>query len=100
MLEGVIAQYGRDSETNGLLGAVYKGMMDDNAGDDAIAAAYLSKAIDTYMDGFEADPRDYYPGVNAITLLFLNDPDDDRLAKLLPLVNYAVERQLKQKQKD
>jgi hypothetical protein len=100
LLQEIIEQYGPDPETNGLLGAVYKGLMDDNKHDDILASEYLSQAIAAYLQGFEADPRDYYPGVNALTLIFMANPDDERLKKFFPLVNYAVERQLSLKQKD
>ncbi len=98
LLNGIIDRYGADPETNGLLGAVYKGLMDDNAGDDLLAAAYRRKAIKAYLNGFDADPRDFYPGVNALTLLFFENAHDPRFTKYFPLVSYSVERQLEAKQ--
>ena len=59
-----------------------------------IAPAALDDAIDAYRQGFEADPRDYYPGVNAITLL-VEKGDEEALAeadRLVPLVSFAVAR--------
>src|SRR5690606_1925386 len=94
ILNDIIDKYGPDPETNGLLGAVYKGLMDDNAGDELLAAAYRGKSIEAYLDGFDADPRDFYPGVNALTLLFFENADDPRFKKYFPLVTYSVERQL------
>ncbi|HRP56129.1 TRAFs-binding domain-containing protein [Agriterribacter sp.] len=94
ILNDIIGKYGPDPETNGLLGAVYKGLMDDNTGDDLLAAAYRNKSIEAYLDGFDADPRDFYPGVNALTLLFFENADDPRFKKYFPLVTYSVERQL------
>ena len=94
ILNDIIIKYGADPETNGLLGAVYKGLMDDNAGDELLAAAYRRKSIEAYLDGFDADPRDFYPGVNALTLLFFENADDPRFKKYFPLVTYSVERQL------
>jgi len=59
-----------------------------------MAAAALDDAIKAYTDGFESDPRDYYPGVNAITLL-VEKGDAEALKeadRLLPLVRFAVAR--------
>ncbi|HRO47940.1 TRAFs-binding domain-containing protein [Agriterribacter sp.] len=98
ILNDIINRYGADPETNGLLGAVYKGLTDDNAADDLLAAAYRRKAIKAYLDGFDADPRDFYPGINALTLLFFENAEDPRFKKYFPLVGYSVERQLEAKQ--
>jgi tetratricopeptide (TPR) repeat protein len=82
-----------------LLGAAYKGMMDDNKGDES-EEGYRIKAIEAYLEGFDADPRDYYPGINALTLMFFGDVDQDIFDKYLPLVQFAVDRQLKKKPDD
>jgi hypothetical protein len=74
--------------------------MDDNKKDEDMSAEYRRQAIDTYVEGFESDPRDYYPGINALTLMFLGEDKDSRFDKLLPIVSYATERQLKLKAKD
>ena len=100
VLEIITAKYGPDPETNGLLGAVYKGLMDDNKDDDGLLGAYRSQAVDAYTEGFEADPRDYYPGINALTLMFFGDEPDERFAKFLPVVKYAVDRALRTKAND
>lgn len=93
ILTGIINQYGPDPETNGLLGAVYKGLMSDNDHNSGNAASYGNDAIDVYLEGFKSDPRDYYPGVNALTLLFtMGLEEDERYKKYFPLVSYAVER--------
>jgi MAP3K TRAFs-binding domain len=44
--------------------------------------------------GFEADWRDAYPGINAVTLMELKDPPDPRGGALVPVVRYAVERRV------
>jgi hypothetical protein len=100
ILTEIIDQCGPDSETNGLLGAVYKSLMDDHQADELIYQHYCSQAIRAYLDGFEADPRDYYPGVNALMLMYFEEGTDERFRKFLPLVSYAVERQLSIKKKD
>jgi tetratricopeptide (TPR) repeat protein len=102
VLEPIIEKYGPDPETNGLLGAVYKGLSDDerkNNNEDQ-ADSYNADAVDAYLPGFEADPRNYYPGVNALTLMFLGNEKDERFDKFMPLVTYAVERELRTKPKD
>lgn len=100
ILTEIIEQYGPDPETNGLLGAVYKGLMDDHREDELMCREYRTQAIGAYLAGFEADPRDYYPGVNALTLMYFDGAPVERFHKFLPLVAYAVERQLQTKKKD
>ena len=96
VLQGVIADHGPSSETNGLLGRVYKDRWEKSvrAKQTAAARGYLRKAIGTYLAGFEADWRDAYPGINAVTLMEMDDPVDPRQAELLPVVRYAVKRRL------
>jgi hypothetical protein len=96
VLKEVIAEHGPNSETNGLLGRVYKDRWEKSveAKQSAAARGYLRKAIATYLAGFEADWRDAYPGINAVTLMEMDDPVDPRQAELLPVVRYAVKRRL------
>src|SRR5205807_452536 len=47
-----------------------------------------------YLRGFEADWRDAYPSVNAVTLMEVQEPPDPRRDKLIPVVRYAVERRV------
>jgi hypothetical protein len=96
VLQAVIATRGPSSETCGLLGRVYKDRWDRAvAADENMAArGWLKRAIDTYLQGFEADWRDAYPGVNAVTLMELQDPPDPRREGLIPVVQYAVLRRV------
>jgi len=96
LLLKLIAERGASSETCGILGRVYKDRWQAarDAGDAALARGLLEKAIGAYLQGFEADWRDAYPGVNAVTLMELKDPPDPRQAALLPVVRYAVERRV------
>jgi tetratricopeptide (TPR) repeat protein len=96
VLCSIIDNRGPSSETYGILGRVYKDRWEraKNEGDEFIAEEYLEKAIETYIKGFEADWRDSYPGVNAVTLLELSDPDDPRKEELLPVVTYAVKQKI------
>jgi tetratricopeptide (TPR) repeat protein len=104
ILNEVEAQQGASSETCGLIGRIFKDRWEAaKMGDDAIAAAgYLTRAIDAYVRGFEADPRDAYPGINAVTLLEIKGGADALALKerLLPVVRYAVERRLAGAQPD
>jgi tetratricopeptide (TPR) repeat protein len=95
LLERLIKDHGPDPESLGILGRVHKDRYNDakKAGS-IMASAALDDAIEAYRQGFEADPRDYYPGVNAITLL-VEKGDADALAeadRLVPLVSFAVAR--------
>jgi tetratricopeptide (TPR) repeat protein len=96
VLLDLIARRGPSSETYGILGRVYKDRWEAavKSGDTFLAQGLLSKAIDAYLKGFEADWRDAYPGINAITLMELKEPPDPRREKLLPVVAYAVERRI------
>jgi tetratricopeptide (TPR) repeat protein len=98
----LIAERGPSSETNGILGRVYKDSWQDSrrSGNAAASAGYLRKAISIYLAGFEADWRDAYPGVNAVTLMEMQDPVDPRQAELLPVVHYSVKRRLASKAAD
>lgn len=95
ILEDLISALGPDPETLGLLGRVHKDRYKDaKAAGSIVASAVLDDAISTYTQGFESDPRDYYPGVNAVMLL-VEKGDAEAMAaaeRLLPLVNFAVAR--------
>jgi hypothetical protein len=94
------------SETYGIRGRIYKGWHDaisaTPAKDDLRAEAMLQRAIDTYEQGFRKDLRDYYPGVNAVTLRLLRGADEDRdiLKTLTPVVRYSVASAPTAKNKD
>jgi hypothetical protein len=92
----LIARRGPSSETYGLLGRVYKDRWDTalQAGEEVLARGHLDEAIDAYLRGFQADWRDPYPGINALTLMKLRDPLDDRSEEILPVVKYSVTRRL------
>ena len=92
----IIRANGPSSESWGLLGRVYKDRWDAarRAGDADRAGPLLDQAIEAYRQGFEADWRDAYPGVNVVTLMELRTPPDPRRIRLLPVVRYAVERRI------
>lgn len=103
ILRGLIEENGPSSETCGLLGRVYKDLWDlQREQNPTLARGFLRQAIDTYVRGFEADSRDAYPGINAVTLLDIKG-DEVSLAqrdRLLPVVRFAVERRLAGKEPD
>jgi hypothetical protein len=91
VLKGVIEQFGPSSETNGLLGRIYKDRWDvASVARQPEARSLLRRAIDTYLEGFQADWRDAYPGVNAVSLMELQDKPDLRQAQVLPVVRYSA----------
>ncbi len=93
VIDKVIEEFGPSSETNALLGRLYKDRWDiAKAAGRADAESLLHRAIDAYVAGFEADWRDAYPGVNALSLMELGAAPDPRQAQMLPVVRYAVLR--------
>jgi hypothetical protein len=102
VLLGLLSNRGPSSETLGILGRVYKDRWESAqaAGNRFEANALLDKAIDAYLRGFEADWRDAYPGINAVTLMELREPPDPRREKILPVVAYAVEQRVAKGQPD
>jgi len=104
ILEEIIEEQGPSSETCGLIGRVYKDKWTAarQDGHEAEARGYLSQAIDAYVQGFETDWRDAYPGINALTLLDIRG-DETSLAikhQMLPVVRYAVTQRLKSSKPD
>ena len=96
VLLDVIKGHGPSSETYGILGRVYKDRWQAavKAQDVLLAPSALKKAIDAYLKGFEADWRDFFPGINVLTLMEMQDPPDPRRIQLNPVVTYAAERSL------
>lgn len=93
VLTEVIAEFGASSDTNGLLGRIYKDRWDLAKKQDLPEARSLLKnAIETYLAGFEADWRDSYPGINAVTLMEMMPKPDPRQAEILPVVRYSAAR--------
>ncbi len=96
ILQRLQRNHGDSAETLGLLGRIYKDRFTEarEAGNDLEAEGWLEMAIDAYTRGFEAEPADFYPGINAINLLIQKGTDEavadaDRFA---PLVAFAAVR--------
>jgi len=98
VLEKVIEENGPSSETYGIMGRVYKDLFEkaNDSNNELLTESYLDQALETYLKGFEADWRDAYPGVNAVTLLELKG-EREKIEKLAPVVEYAVLRKLETK---
>ena len=96
VLRAIIDKRGPSSETNGLLGRVYKDRWEAarKAGKTFQADGYRDQAIEAYVQGFEANWTDAYPGVNAVTLMEMKDEVPPRQKDLIPVVAFAVERKI------
>ena len=95
-LKELLERRGPSSETLGLLGRVYKDRWENavKQNDKFRARGEMNKAIDAYLRGFEADWRDAFPGINAVTLMEIKEPPDPRRTAIIPVVTYAVERRI------
>ena len=96
VLKLLIKERGPSSETLGILGRVYKNRWQSAkaAGETFKAKGLLRQVISTYRQGFEADWRDAYPGVNALTHMQIADPKGTDYEELRPVVGYAVQRKI------
>lgn len=103
LLEEVEEGQGPSSETCGLIGRIYKDRWDEARQQGApTARGQLNKAIKAYLRGFHADPRDAYPGINAVTLLDIDGAKKSKATRdeLLPVVRFAVLQRLSGKKPD
>lgn len=95
IVQEIIDEHGESPETLGILGRCFKARWKEKelAGD-AGAADSLSAAIDAYRRGFESDPRDFYPGVNLVTLLTRRGTPEDleEVGQVAPVVSFAIAR--------
>ena len=95
IIDELVKDRGPDPETLGIKGRIHKDIYKEAAEAKKITAvAALDDAISAYTKGFEADPREYYPGVNALSLLVQKGDAEARkeVDRLLPLVHFAAER--------
>jgi hypothetical protein len=102
VLLNLLQRRGPSSETYGILGRVYKDRWERalKRSQSPLARGLQRKAIDAYLKGFEADWRDAYPGVNAVTLMEIAEPPDPRREELIPVVSYAAKRRIEAGQPD
>jgi tetratricopeptide (TPR) repeat protein len=94
-VNNLIQETGGDAESYGILGRIYKDQYEEfqEQGDLMSATISLHAAISAYRKGFEREPTNYYPGVNAVTLLSLSG-DRQEAEELLPRVRAAVAAKL------
>ena len=102
ILEALRVSHGDSGETSGLLGRIYKDRYDAEPAGSLAADGWLDLAIEAYTQGFETEPLDPYPGINALTLLLLKDDEEAKQAfqRLLPLVTFANQRRGAEKSSD
>jgi tetratricopeptide (TPR) repeat protein len=116
-LKAVLRDHENDAETWGLLGRVKKDAWIDcwrkpGATPEAMRAAavdedaMLREAIDAYVTGFENGPGNFYPGINAATLLRVREHltadvgDQERRLTVEGGVRWAVRGSLRQNPSD
>jgi len=95
ILRELIDEQGKSPETFGILGRCLKDRWTEKSqSGDAGAIDALSEAIDAYRQGFEADPREHYPGINLLTLLLRRglQGDIEEVRRITPVVSFAVAR--------
>jgi hypothetical protein len=68
ILTAIVKERGDNPETCGILGRIYKDRYEE-AKDEFAIDGFLQASIDWYSRGFTADPRDFYPGINLLTML-------------------------------
>jgi len=96
ILQAIVAKQGDSPETDALIGRIYKDRFNKAVEDGQALKAngFLDQAIEWYRRGFNADPRDYYPGVNLATLLARRNTTEakEELRRVVPAVAFAVAR--------
>jgi hypothetical protein len=57
----------------------------------------LKESIRMYMESFESNPNEYYPGICLLNLLYTSDSKEwqSKYDKYFPLVEFSIERRLK-----
>jgi tetratricopeptide (TPR) repeat protein len=96
-IEKLIAETGGDAESFGILGRIHKDRYTKSE-----RAEDLEAAIRSYQAGFEKQPSEFYPGINAVSLRVIrnNAEDQAELPSLLPRVREAVKSRLTDSQTD
>jgi tetratricopeptide (TPR) repeat protein len=97
ILQAVVAERGDNPETCGIIGRIYKDYYKEahEAGDRRQARSSLETAIEWYRRGFNADPRDTFPGINLATLLVLEGSEASlkEVARVAAALSFALARQ-------
>jgi tetratricopeptide (TPR) repeat protein len=106
-LNDLLTKHPEDAEAWALLGRVRKDEwtaawrssgngVEQMRGDARAAEALLLQAVDAYVIGFRKNPQNYYPGVNALTLLHLHrhltgKDGDDELKTLEGALRWVID---------
>jgi tetratricopeptide (TPR) repeat protein len=97
LIRELIDETGGDAESYGILGRIYKDDYERHRqrGNQTAALNSLDAAIAAYQKGFEVEPSNYYPGVNAVSLLLLRGDEQARrqAEALVPRVREALRLQ-------
>jgi hypothetical protein len=95
LMEQLVAETGGDGETFGILGRIYKDRYEraKAQNDLAGAAENMERALRHYRAGFAKSPKDYYSGINVVTLLLQRDDDAARaeLDTVVPRVRAVIQ---------
>jgi tetratricopeptide (TPR) repeat protein len=77
LMEQLVAETGGDGETFGILGLIYKQRYEQAKSRSSTAEAIenLQRSLQYYRQGFEKNPKDYYLGINIVTLLLQRNDD-------------------------
>ncbi len=96
ILSAIAATDRASSETYGLMGRIHKDRWRAAATPEE-RQRNLQLSIDAYRHGFQLDPPDPFPGINACTTLYIKGSSGAkaRLAGLLPVVEFSTHRLLK-----
>jgi len=101
---GMLQTWPQDVETMALLGRIEKDIWttawrpteftsEERREEAAYQSNLLSAAVDCYLRAFKVDPKHYYSGINALTLMFLYHhllPGKDRYIKTMAILAGAV----------
>ncbi len=104
LMEQLSGETGGDSETFGILGRIHKDRYDQAKaqGEHANAAVNLERALHYYRAGLEKNPRDYYSGINVVTLLVQRNDDAARaeLDAIVPRVRASIQDKIEEGRSD
>lgn len=91
--EKCLIDFGKDAETYGLLGRVYKDFYKETFETEVKKKeGFLNKAIETYLEGFNLEPSNYFTGINVANLLFIKNTSDAllKMREILTIINFTL----------